>query len=92
MLRDVVGLSVEGTAEVLQISPQTAKTRLLRAKTAASDSRTKLAGCAEGRLPVRGRRLRCNDGTRVDHIWGWGALDLLPLLMLWTASLPTPVP
>jgi RNA polymerase sigma-70 factor, ECF subfamily len=32
MLRDVDGLSVEGTAEVLQISPQTVKTRLLRAR------------------------------------------------------------
>ena len=32
MLRDVDGLSVEETAEVLQISPQTVKTRLLRAR------------------------------------------------------------
>jgi RNA polymerase sigma-70 factor (ECF subfamily) len=32
MLRDVDGLSVEETAEILQISPQTVKTRLLRAR------------------------------------------------------------
>ena len=32
MLRDVDGLSVEETAEVLQILPQTVKTRLLRAR------------------------------------------------------------
>ena len=32
MLRDVDGLNVEETAEVLQISPQTVKTRLLRAR------------------------------------------------------------
>jgi RNA polymerase sigma-70 factor, ECF subfamily len=32
VLRDVDGLSVEETAEVLQISPQTVKTRLLRAR------------------------------------------------------------
>ena len=32
MLRDVDGLSIEDTAEVLQIPPQTVKTRLLRAR------------------------------------------------------------
>jgi RNA polymerase sigma factor (sigma-70 family) len=78
----------KGLPRPADFTPDRQDASLARAKTAASDSRTKLAGCAEGRLPVRGRRLRCNDGTRVDHIWGWGALDL----MLWTAPPPAPVP
>ena len=70
MLRDVDGLSVEETAEVLQISPQTVKTRLLRARRRLQATLApSLQRCAERRLPVRWRRLRSTDGTRVGKIW-----------------------
>src|SRR5262245_50478295 len=55
MLRDVDGLSVEETAEVLQISPQTVKTRLLRARRRLQAP--ELAGRTEGHPPIRGRCL-----------------------------------
>ena len=56
MLRDVDGLSVEETAEALQISPQTVKTRLMRARRRLQKTLTPtLQDALRGAFPFAGK-------------------------------------
>ena len=85
MLRDVDGLSVEETAEVLQILPQTVKTRLLRARRRLQATlEPSLQDALKGAFPFAGTD--CEALT--EHVWKMIVHAALLSCAQWSLMLP----
>ena len=71
MLRDIDGLSVEETAEALQIPPQTVKTRLLRARRRLQVALTPtLQDALQGTFPFAGTACDAMTGRVLERFLG----------------------